>query len=121
MAVKLRMRRMGSHKRPFYRIVAADSRFQRDGRFLEILGYYDPKRKPFKFEVKREKVKDWLQKGAQMSGTVESLLRKEGIVQEVNMAKIQKKYASKSENKEEQMIKSKEEKPVEGEVEQDIK
>ena len=56
MAVKLRMRRMGSNKRPFYRIVAADSRFQRDGRFLEILGYYDPKMEPFKFEVNREKV-----------------------------------------------------------------
>ena len=87
MAVKLRMRRMGSKKRPFYRLVAADSRFQRDGRFLEVIGYYDPMIKPYKFVVDREKAIVWLQKGAQMSETVESLLRKEGIVQEVNLAK----------------------------------
>ncbi len=120
MAVKLRMRRMGSRKRPFYRIVAADSRFQRDGRFLEILGYYDPKQKPFKFQIDREKVKDWLQKGAQMSGTVESLLRKEGIFREVNETKIRQDDASPSNKKEDQIIKSEEEKPVEGEVEQDV-
>ena len=100
MAVKLRMRRMGSSKRPFYRIVAADSRFQRDGRFLEILGYYDPKMEPFKFEIKREKVLDWLSKGAQMSQTVESLLRREGIVQEFNTAKENAKSSSKPAKKE---------------------
>ena len=99
MAVKLRMRRMGSNKRPFYRIVAADSRFQRDGRFLEILGYYDPKMEPFKFEVNREKVLDWLRKGAQMSKTVESLLRREGIIQEFNTAKANAKSLSKSAKK----------------------
>ena len=60
MAVKLRMRRMGSRKRPFYRLVAADSRFQRDGRFLEILGYYDPMEKPSTFKVDRDKVINWL-------------------------------------------------------------
>ena len=87
MAVKLRMKRMGSHKRPFYRIVAADTRFQRDGRFLEIVGYYDPMEKPFKLVIDREKVKNWLQDGAQMSETVESLLRKDGIVQEYNLEK----------------------------------
>ncbi len=85
MAVKLRMKRMGSHKRPFYRVVAADTRYQRDGRFLEILGYYDPMEKPYKFVVDREKVKVWLKNGAQMSETVEGLLRKEGIVQEYNL------------------------------------
>ena len=90
------MRRMGSSKRPFYRIVAADSRFQRDGRFLEILGYYDPRMEPFKLEVNREKVLNWLQKGAQMSQTVESLLRKEGIVQEFNIEKAKVKSSSKS-------------------------
>ena len=87
MAVRLRMRRMGSKKRPFYRIVAADSRFQRDGRFLETIGNYDPKEEPYKFHIDREKVFNWLEKGAQMSDTVKSLLRKEGIVQEFNLKK----------------------------------
>jgi small subunit ribosomal protein S16 len=87
LAVKLRMKRMGSHKRPFYRVVAADTRYQRDGRFLEILGYYDPMEKPYKFVVDRDKVKGWLKNGALMSETVESLLRKEGIVQEFNLEK----------------------------------
>ena len=88
MAVILRMKRMGSHKRPFYRIVAADSRFQRDGRFLEILGYYDPKKEPYVFVVDRDKVMTWLRNGARMSETVESLLRKEGIVQTFNLEKV---------------------------------
>jgi len=96
LAVILRMRRMGSRKRPFYRVVAADSRYQRDGRFLDILGYYDPKVKPFKFEVKREKVLEWLHKGAQMSNTVESLLRRKGIVQDFNIAKSSTKKLSQS-------------------------
>ena len=87
MAVRLRMRRMGSHKRPFYRLVAADTRYQRDGRFLEILGYYDPKPAPYTFKVDREKAIAWLQKGALMSPTVESLLRKEGIVQAYHLEK----------------------------------
>lgn len=78
---------MGSHKRPFYRLVAADSRYQRDGRFLEILGYYDPMQKPYKFVVDREKVMTWLKNGAQMSETAEGLLRTEGIVQAYNLEK----------------------------------
>jgi small subunit ribosomal protein S16 len=81
------MKRMGSHKRPFYRLVAADTRYQRDGRFLEILGYYDPMVKPFKFVVDREKVITWLKNGAQMSETAEGLLRREGIVQAYNVEK----------------------------------
>ena len=99
MSVRLRLRRMGSRKRPFYRIVAADSRYQRDGRFLEVLGYYDPKPKDFKFKVDREKVFEWLRKGAQMSNTVEGLLRREGIVQEYNISK--EKSSSKSKKNEE--------------------
>ncbi|MFC1693751.1 30S ribosomal protein S16 [Candidatus Latescibacterota bacterium] len=95
MAVKLRMRRMGSHKSPFYRLVAADSRYQRDGRFLETIGYYDPMENPYKFHVEREKVMNWLRKGAQMSETVESLLRKEGIVQEFNIEKTKQKSSPK--------------------------
>lgn len=87
MAVKLRLRRMGSKKRPFYRFVAADSRYQRDGRFLENCGYYNPMENPCAIVVDKEKIFNWLSKGAQMTGTVESLLRKEGIVQEFNLAK----------------------------------
>jgi small subunit ribosomal protein S16 len=86
-SVKLRLKRMGSKKRPFYRIVAAHNRFQRDGRFLEICGYYDPMVNPYKLHIERDKIVAWLNKGAQMSETVESLLRTEGIVQEHNRAK----------------------------------
>ena len=116
MAVKLRMRRMGSNKRPFYRIVATDSRFQRDGRFLEILGYYDPKKEPFEFKIDREKALGWLRKGAQMSLTVKSLLRREGIVQEYNLAKAEAKISSKSKDIEDNSNKPEEEKSVDGEV-----
>ena len=96
MAVNLRMRRMGSKKRPFYRLVAADKRYQRDGRFLETIGYYDPMKKPYEFRVDREKVLNWLRQGAQMSDTVKSLLRKEGIVQEFNQQKASAKSHKKS-------------------------
>ena len=81
---------MGSHKRPFYRVVAADSRYQRDGRFLEILGYYDPMKEPYTFVVDRDKVMTWLKNGARMSETVESLLRKQGIVQAYNLERSNK-------------------------------
>ncbi len=90
MAVKLRLRRMGSKKRPFYRIVAADSRNQRDGRFLETCGYYDPMEKPFKLKVDKDKIMKWLGNGAQMSETVESLLRTQGVVQEFNRSRAAK-------------------------------
>lgn len=118
MAVMLRFRRMGSRKRPFYRLVAADSRFQRDGRFLEILGYYDQKTKPFKFEVNREKTLNWLCHGAQMSHTVECLLRREGIVQEFNLSKIKGKSSSKSEKKKE--ITTEKEKPLDEKVDKNV-
>ena len=88
MAVKLRLRRMGSKKHPFYRIVATDSRYQRNGRFLESLGHYDPMENPYKLEVDRDKVIEWLNKGAQMSDTVEGLLRSKGIVQDFNLSKL---------------------------------
>lgn len=100
MSVKLRMKRMGSKKHPFYRLVAADSRFQRDGRFLETIGYYDPMVEPHKFHVEREKAFGWLEKGAQMSDTVKSLLRKEGIVQEFNQRKVGVKSLKTPEKKE---------------------
>lgn len=87
---------MGSKNRPFYRFVAADTRYQRDGRFIEICGYYDPMETPFKVHVDRDKVIEWLKKGAQMSETVESLLRTEGIVQDFNRAKAEARSKSTS-------------------------
>ncbi len=79
MPVRIRLMRFGRKKRPFYRIVAADSRAPRDGKFLEILGYYDPLKEPFEFKVNEEKVKKWLEKGAEPTETVRALLRKIGI------------------------------------------
>lgn len=80
MAVVIRMMRAGAKKRPFYRVVVADSRRQRDGRFVEILGYYDPMAKPFAFKVDEDKVKAWIAQGAQPSTQAASLLRKHGII-----------------------------------------
>lgn len=72
--VKIRLMRAGSKKRPFYRIVAADSRSPRDGKFLEILGYYDPRKKPHVLEVNTDRVQDWVSKGAQTSERVGKLI-----------------------------------------------
>lgn len=80
MAVKLRLLRMGAKKAPFYRIVAADSRAPRDGRFIELLGNYDPRTNPAKVTIKEEEVLKWLNNGAQPSDTVKNLLSKEGII-----------------------------------------
>ena len=80
MAVKLRLLRMGAQKAPFYRIVAADSRAPRDGRFIELLGTYDPRTNPAKVTIKEEEVLKWLNNGAQPSDTVKNLLSKEGII-----------------------------------------
>jgi small subunit ribosomal protein S16 len=80
MAVVIRMMRAGAKKRPFYRVVVADSRRQRDGRFVEILGYYDPMAKPYEFKINEAKVKDWIAEGAQPSEQAASLLRKHGII-----------------------------------------
>jgi len=71
---------MGAKKRPFYRIVVADSRSPRDGRFIEEIGIYNPTTEPSTFEVNEEKVLDWLKKGAQPSETVKTLFKKAGIV-----------------------------------------
>lgn len=79
MAVVIRMMRAGAKKRPFYRIVVADSRRQRDGRFVEILGYYDPIVKPFAVKMDEEKVKGWIALGAQPSEQAASLFRRAGI------------------------------------------
>ena len=80
MAVVIRMMRAGARKRPFYRIVVADSRRQRDGRFVEILGYYDPMVKPFAVKMDEEKVKSWIGQGAQPSTQAASLFRRAGII-----------------------------------------
>lgn len=81
MAVRIRLRRMGAKKRAFYRFVAADSRSPRDGRFIEVLGYYNPIEKPAKVVVHQDKVFKWLRNGAEMSETVESLFRQISILE----------------------------------------
>ena len=79
MPVVIRLMRAGAKKRPFYRVVAADSRRQRDGRFLEILGHYNPLTKPYELVLHKDKVENWLSKGAQPSEQAASLLRSLGI------------------------------------------
>lgn len=78
MATKIRLTRMGSKKRPFYRIVAMDSQTRRDGRALEILGYYNPMLDPIEIKVDSERVKLWLDRGAQPTDTVKAILKKLG-------------------------------------------
>lgn len=79
MAVKLRLKRMGAKKRPFYRIVAADSRFPRDGRFIETVGTYDPIKSENNITLDEEKIIKWLNNGAQPTDTVKSILTKNGV------------------------------------------
>ncbi len=83
----IRLSRRGKHKRPFYRIVVADSRKPRDGRFLEILGTYDPLLETSAVQLKPERVTEWIGKGAQVSETVNMLLKKEGLFKEEKAAK----------------------------------
>ncbi len=78
--VRIRLSRMGSKKRPFYRLVAADSESPRDGRFLEILGYYDPMKEPAEIRVDKDRVNNWLKNGAKVSGSAKAILKKEGIL-----------------------------------------
>ena len=80
MAVKIRLRRMGAKKAPFYRVVVADSRFPRDGRFIEEIGYYNPISNPVEIKIDADKAKTWIQNGAQPTETVKALLKKNGIV-----------------------------------------
>ena len=80
MAVKMRLRRMGAKKAPFYRIVVADERYPRDGRFIEEIGYYDPTKEPSVVKVDAEAAKKWLANGAQPTDTVKALLKKQGIM-----------------------------------------
>ena len=80
MSVKIRLRRMGAKKAPFYRIVVADSRYPRDGRFIEEVGFYDPTKEPSVIKVDAEKVEKWISSGAQPTDTVKALLKIEGII-----------------------------------------
>jgi len=83
LAVKFRLSRHGSKKKPFYRIVVADSSSPRDGRFIEKVGFYDPLKDPIQISLDREKVKDWYKKGAKPTRTVENLFKKEGVLSEI--------------------------------------
>ncbi|TFJ94640.1 30S ribosomal protein S16 [Lentibacillus salicampi] len=80
MAVKIRMKRMGSKRNPFYRIVVADSRSPRDGRFIEQIGTYNPVVSPIEVKINEEKALDWMTKGAKPSDTVRNLFSKQGIM-----------------------------------------
>ena len=80
MAVKIRLRRMGVKKAPFYRIVVADSRFPRDGRFIEEIGYYNPLTTPVEIKIDSDKAKAWIKNGAQPTETVKALLKKNGVI-----------------------------------------
>ncbi len=80
MAVKIRLRRIGAKKDPFYRIVVADSRYPRDGRFIEEIGYYDPTTDPATLKADAEKAKKWIATGAQPTDTVKALFKKNGII-----------------------------------------
>lgn len=91
MAVKIRLKRMGSKKKPFYRIVVADSRAPRDGRFIENVGTYDPLQDPPVVTIKEDQILDWMSKGAQPSDTVKNILSKQGVMKKFHEAKYTKK------------------------------
>ncbi|AOA00051.1 30S ribosomal protein S16 [Carnobacterium divergens] len=87
MAVKIRLKRMGSKRNPFYRMVVADSRSPRDGRYIEVVGTYNPVVSPAEVKVEEEKVLSWLATGAQPSDTVRNILSKEGIMKKFHDSK----------------------------------
>ncbi len=80
MAVKIRLRRMGAKKAPFYRVVVADSRFPRDGRLIEEIGYYDTTKDPAVVSIDADKAKKWIANGAQPTDTVKAILKKNGVL-----------------------------------------
>lgn len=90
MAVKIRLKRMGSKRNPFYRIVVADSRSPRDGRFIEEIGHYNPVAEPVQVKIDEESVLKWLSNGAQPSDTVRNILSREGIMQKFHDSKYSK-------------------------------
>lgn len=80
MAVKIRLRRMGAKKAPFYRIVVADSRYPRDGRFIEEIGFYDPTKNPSVVKIDAEKAKKWIATGAQPTDTIRTIFKNNGVL-----------------------------------------
>jgi len=97
--VVIRLKRMGSHKSPFYRLVAADSRNRRDGRFIEELGYYNPLTVPHKLEINKESLLKWMQNGAQLSDTVKGLVKPLGILKEFHSENVEKSKKRKEQQK----------------------
>ncbi|WP_283617983.1 30S ribosomal protein S16 [Ligilactobacillus hohenheimensis] len=91
MSVKIRLKRMGSKKRPFYRIVVADSRSPRDGRFIESVGTYNPLTEPETVTLEEDQIMSWLNNGAQPSATVKNILSRQGIMKKFHEAKFSKK------------------------------
>ncbi len=87
MSVKIRLRRMGAKKRPFYRLVVADSRRARDGRFIETLGYYNPCVEPIELKIDDDRAAYWLGCGAQPSDTAQALLKKQGVYEKIAAGK----------------------------------
>lgn len=85
--VKLRLKRMGKKKQPIYRIVAADARSPRDGRFIEEVGFYDPNKEPMMIKLKETKVIKWIKNGAQPTDTVRSLFKRQGLAFKLNLIK----------------------------------
>jgi len=77
--VKIRLTRLGAHKKPFYRVIVADSRARRDGPFVEIIGTYDPKKEPSEIKINLERAKHWVDRGAQPTDTVRKLLQRAGF------------------------------------------
>lgn len=93
MAVKIRLKRMGAKKSPFFRIVVADSRAPRDGRFIESIGYYDSTVQPAVVKIEEEKALAWMSKGAQPTDTVKSLFSKDGLMAKYAESKVKKSEA----------------------------
>jgi small subunit ribosomal protein S16 len=88
LAVRIRLKRMGAKKRPFYRVVVADSRSPRDGRFIEEIGYYDPIKEPHEVSIEEEKAVEWMLKGARPSETVRRLFDEAGVMKKLDEARI---------------------------------
>lgn len=84
MAVKFRLSRFGAKKKPFYRIVVAEERSPRDGRFIDKVGFYDPLKNPAEISLDKEKIKSWYEKGVRPTRTVESLFKREGVLKELS-------------------------------------
>ena len=89
MSVKIRLKRMGAKKDPFYRIVVADSRSPRNGRFIEKIGYYNPSTEPITIKIDDERASEWLENGAKPTDTVDRLFRNNGIYEKINESKVE--------------------------------